>query len=81
MSLRSVLLGSSLAVLAACGGQAQPVPAHDGPLPFKTEVMADFDTPWATDFLPGSKDLESDWVTLKCGNYNKVAKKCGGQAS
>ena len=31
-----------------------------------------------SDFLPGSKDLEADWVTLKCGNYNKVTKKCGG---
>jgi urea transport system substrate-binding protein len=30
-----------------------------------------------TDHLPGSKDLEADWVDLKCGNYNKVAKKCG----
>jgi len=34
-----------------------------------------------SDYLPGSKDLESDWVTLKCGNYNKVTKKCGGQSS
>jgi urea transport system substrate-binding protein len=25
----------------------------------------------------GSKDLVADWVTLKCGNYNKVTKKCG----
>ncbi len=23
-----------------------------------------------TDFLPGSKDIDADWVTLKCGNYN-----------
>jgi urea transport system substrate-binding protein len=30
-----------------------------------------------TDHLPGSKDLEADWVTLKCGNYNTVLKKCG----
>ena len=34
-----------------------------------------------SDYLEGSKDLEADWVTLKCGNYNKVSKKCGGQAS
>ena len=27
----------------------------------------------------GSKDIEADWVTLKCGNYNKVTKKCSGQ--
>ncbi|MGL5114503.1 MAG: urea ABC transporter substrate-binding protein [Beijerinckiaceae bacterium] len=30
-----------------------------------------------TDHLPGSKDLEADWVNLKCGNYNTVLKKCG----
>src|SRR5467141_1215491 len=33
-----------------------------------------------SDFLPDSKDLEADWVTLKCGNYNKVTKKCGGSS-
>ena len=27
--------------------------------------------------LPGSKDLIGDWVTLKCGNYNVVTKRCG----
>ena len=32
-----------------------------------------------TDFLPGSKDVEADWVELKCGNYNKVTKACSGQ--
>jgi urea transport system substrate-binding protein len=53
------------------------------------EVRADgqFDVVWQTkdlvagdawtDHLPGSKDLEADWVTLKCGNYNTVLKKCG----
>ncbi|MCX7326987.1 MAG: urea ABC transporter substrate-binding protein [Hyphomicrobiales bacterium] len=53
------------------------------------EVRADgqFDVVWKTsglvpgdawtDHLPGSKDLEADWVTLKCGNYNTVLKKCG----
>jgi urea transport system substrate-binding protein len=29
-------------------------------------------------YLPGSKDLEADWVKLKCGNFNKVTQKCGG---
>jgi urea transport system substrate-binding protein len=29
-------------------------------------------------YLEGSKDLVADWVNLKCGNYNKVTKKCGG---
>ena len=55
------------------------------------EVRADgqFDTVWKTpnavagdawtDYLPGSKDIDADWVTLKCGNYNKTTKKCSGQ--
>ena len=41
----------------------------------KSEVPGDA---W-TDFLPGSKDIEADWVTLKCGNYNTKTKKCSGQ--
>ena len=32
-----------------------------------------------SDFLPGSKDIEADWVSLKCGNYNTKTKKCSGQ--
>src|SRR6266536_1323708 len=32
-----------------------------------------------SDFLPGSKDIEADWVTLKCGNYNTKTKVCSGQ--
>jgi len=33
-----------------------------------------------SDFLPGSKDLVSDWsAKLKCGNYNTVTKVCSGQ--
>ena len=57
----------------------------------KIRADGQFDVVWKTpglvpgdawsDFLPGSKDLEADWVKLKCGNYNKVTKKCGGQAS
>jgi urea transport system substrate-binding protein len=46
---------------------------------WKTEKLVPGDA-W-TDFLEGSKDLESDWVDLKCGNYNTKTKKCGGQAS
>jgi urea transport system substrate-binding protein len=34
-----------------------------------------------SDFLEGSKDLESDWTTLKCGNYNTKTKKCLGAAA
>jgi urea transport system substrate-binding protein len=55
------------------------------------EVRADvqFDVVWKTggtvpgdawsDFLPGSRDIEADWVTLKCGNYNAKTKVCSGQ--
>jgi len=32
-----------------------------------------------SDFLPGSKDIEADWVALKCGNYNTKSKTCSGQ--
>jgi len=33
-----------------------------------------------SDFLPGSKDLISDWTApIKCGNYNTVTKTCSGQ--
>ncbi|PWQ94868.1 urea ABC transporter substrate-binding protein [Leucothrix arctica] len=32
-----------------------------------------------SDFLPGSKDLVSDWTDpMNCGNYNTVEKKCVG---
>jgi len=44
---------------------------------WKTKGLVPGDA-WS-DFLPGSKDTEADWVTLKCGNYNKVSKKCSGQ--
>ena len=55
------------------------------------EVRGDgqFDVVWKTpgvvpgdawsDYLPGSKDIEADWVTLKCGNYNTKTKVCSGQ--
>ena len=71
------------------GGVAKMLPNHHLTKPvFIGEVRADgmFDVVWKTpglvpgdawsDFLPGSKDIEADWVTLKCGNYNKVTKVC-----
>jgi len=71
------------------GGTAKMLPNHHLTKPvFIGEVRADgmFDVVWKTpglvpgdawsDFLPGSKDVEADWVTLKCGNYNKVTKVC-----
>jgi len=73
------------------GGTSKMLPNHHITKPvFIGEVRGDgqFDVVWKTpglvpgdawsDYLPGSKDLEADWVTLKCGNYNKVTKKCGG---
>jgi urea transport system substrate-binding protein len=73
------------------GGTSTMLPNHHITKPvFVGEIRGDgqFDVVWKSkglvpgdawsDFLPGSKDLESDWVTLKCGNHNKVTKKCGG---
>jgi urea transport system substrate-binding protein len=74
------------------GGVAKMLPNHHLTKPVLIgEIQADgqFETVWQTDglvpgdawsdFLPGSKDIEADWVTLKCGNYNTVTKKCSGQ--
>ncbi|MEA3219080.1 urea ABC transporter substrate-binding protein [Immundisolibacter sp.] len=74
------------------GGTAKMLPNHHLTKPVLIgEIQADgqFETVWQTDglvpgdawsdYLPGSKDIEADWVTLKCGNYNTVTKKCSGQ--
>ncbi|ANX03710.1 urea ABC transporter substrate-binding protein [Immundisolibacter cernigliae] len=74
------------------GGTAKMLPNHHLTKPVLIgEIQADgqFETVWQTDglvpgdawsdFLPGSKDIEADWVSLKCGNYNTVTKKCSGQ--
>lgn len=76
------------------GGVSKMLPNHHITKPvFIGEVRGDgqFDVVWKTeglvpgdawsDELEGSKDLEADWVTLKCGNYNTKTKKCGGQGS
>ncbi|MEO6078641.1 MAG: urea ABC transporter substrate-binding protein [Steroidobacteraceae bacterium] len=73
------------------GGVAKMLPNHHLTKPVLIgEVRADgqFDTVWKTegtvpgdawtDFLPASKDVEADWVTLKCGNYNTKTKVCSG---
>jgi urea transport system substrate-binding protein len=73
------------------GGVAKMLPNHHLTKPvFIGEIRGDgqFDVVWQTkglvpgdawsDFLPGSKMLEADWVTLKCGNYNTETKKCSG---
>ena len=74
------------------GGVAKVLPNHHITKPvFIGEVRADgqFDVVWKSpglvpgdawsDYLPGSKDIEADWVTLKCGNYNTKTKVCSGQ--
>ncbi len=73
------------------GGVSKMLPNHHITKPvFIGEIRADgqFDVVWKTKdlvpgaawspYLPGSKDLVSDWVKLKCGNYNTITKKCGG---
>ena len=72
------------------GGISEMLPNHHITKPvFIGEVRADgqFDVVWKSSglvpgdawspYLEGSKDLIADWVTLKCGNYNKITKKCG----
>ncbi len=73
------------------GGMSKMLANHHITKPvFIGEIKADgqFDVVWKTDglvpgaawspYLEGSKDLVADWVSLKCGNYNTVTKKCGG---
>ncbi|MDX1809272.1 MAG: urea ABC transporter substrate-binding protein [Sulfurospirillaceae bacterium] len=75
------------------GGIATMMPNHHLTKPvFIGEIQANgqFETVWRTpgevvgdawsDFLPGSKDLISDWrKPLSCGNYNVKTGKCSGQ--
>ncbi len=74
------------------GGIAKVLPNHHITKPvYIGEVRADgqFDVVWKTPstvpgeawsrYLPEDKDVVADWVTLKCGNYNKDTKKCSGQ--
>ena len=77
------------------GGHSAMMPNHHITKPVLIgEIQSDgqFETVWRTpglvagdawsDFLPGSKDLISDWrKPLGCGNYNVKANKCGGQGS
>ncbi|TNC08874.1 urea ABC transporter substrate-binding protein [Methylobacterium terricola] len=73
------------------GGTAKMLPNHHITKPVfigEIEANGQFDVVWKTkELIPGeawskqlegSKDLEADWVQLKCGNYNTKTKKCGG---
>ena len=72
------------------GGVSEMLPNHHITKPvFIGEIKADgqFSVVWKTDglvpgdawsdHLEGSKDLESDWVGKKCGNFNTKTGKCG----
>jgi len=75
------------------GGYSTMMPNHHITKPVLIgEIQADgqFDVVWETkglvvgdawsDFLPGSKDIISDWrAPLSCGNYNVTTAKCSGQ--
>ncbi len=74
------------------GGVAKMLPNHHITKPVLIGEIQDdgqFSVVWETaglvpgdawsDFLEGSKDIEADWVTLKCGNYNTQTKTCSGQ--
>jgi urea transport system substrate-binding protein len=74
------------------GGVARMLPNHHITKPvYIGEVRADgqFDVVWQTkgtvegdawsDYLAGSRDIQADWVKLKCGNYNTKTKACSGQ--
>lgn len=76
------------------GGMSKMLPNHHITKPVLIgEIQEDgqFLTVWQTeglvpgdawsDYLEGSKDLESDWIKLKCGNYNTKTKKCLGAAA
>src|SRR5690554_3192090 len=89
-AVQEAIIGVSVPNLT--GGIATMMPNHHITKPvFIGEIQADgqFDVVWQTDglvagdawsdFLEGSKDIEADWVTLKCGNYNTKTKKCSGQ--
>ena len=74
------------------GGIAKMLPNHHLTKPVligEIQENGQFDVVWQTkgtvpgdawsDFLPGSKDVVSDWPKLNCGNYNTKTKKCSGQ--
>ena len=73
------------------GGMAKMLPNHYLTKPVLIGEIQDngqFETVWQTkgtvpgdswsDYLPGSKNVVSDWVKLKCGHYDTKTKKCSG---
>jgi len=82
-----------VAVPNLTGGYSAMMPNHHITKPVLIGEIQDdgqFEVVWETpgmvpgdawsDFLPGSKDLISDWrAPLGCGNYNVKSAKCSGQ--
>ena len=89
--VQEALIG--VAVPNLSGGYSAMMPNHHITKPVLIgEIQKDgqFDIVWETsglvpgdawsDYLPGSKDIISDWrAPLSCGNYNVKTKKCSGQ--
>ena len=74
------------------GGTSEMLPNHHITKPVligEIQKGGQFDVVWKaeglvpgdewSDFLEESKPLKADWVTLKCGNYNTLTRKCGAQ--
>ncbi len=90
-AVQKALIGTSVPNLS--GGYSTMMPNHHITKPVLIGEIQDdgqFQTVWETsglvagdawsDFLPGSKDLISDWrAPLSCGNYNVKTGKCSGQ--
>lgn len=86
----SAIIGTQVPNLT--GGVSEMLPNHHITKPVLIGEIQDngqFEVVWETDglvpgdawsdFLPGSKHIEADWVDLKCGNYNTKTKECSGQ--
>lgn len=83
-----------VAVPNLTGGYSAMMPNHHITKPVLIGEIQDdgqFETVWETsglvagdawsDYLPGSKDLISDWrAPLSCGNYNVATAMCSGQS-
>ncbi len=90
-AVQKALIGVTVPNLS--GGYSAMMPNHHITKPVLIgEIQKDgqFDIVWQTsglvagdawsDYLPGSRDLISDWrAPLSCGNYNVKTKKCSGQ--
>ncbi|GHA97420.1 urea ABC transporter substrate-binding protein [Modicisalibacter luteus] len=89
-AVKDAIIGVSVPNLS--GGYAAMMPNHHITKPVLIGEIQDngqFSIVWQTpstvagdawsDYLPGSRDLISDWrKPLECGNYNVIEKTCGG---